>query len=171
MKEISPPSRAKRALIAASGTLSASALGSGATRAARASVTRRSCLADDLSPFDRRLGQSLCQWAPLHQRQGAHLSLHFSFGSGRGRLGSAFFVRSSFPRTAKACDALGFSSSSRRTFRTSASLRTLRAALMVSDRFPTPALSDILTSRRVDKLSLRRRTAFAIFSDRIESGS
>eukprot|EP00965_Chrysotila_dentata_P096837 3200488-Pleurochrysis_carterae.AAC.1 len=68
-------------------------------------------------------------------------------------------------------DALGFTSSSRRTFRTSASLRTLRAALMVSDRLPTPALSDNLTSRRVDKLSLRRRTAFAIFSARIESGS
>eukprot|EP00965_Chrysotila_dentata_P087043 2873477-Pleurochrysis_carterae.AAC.1 len=55
--------------------------------------------------------------------------------------------------------------------RASASLSTLRAALNVSERSPTPALSDSLTSRRVERLSLRRRTALATFSERTESGS
>eukprot|EP00965_Chrysotila_dentata_P162152 5355216-Pleurochrysis_carterae.AAC.1 len=168
---MSPPSRAKSALRAASGTGFCSASVSEAARAARESVPRRSCFADALSPLDRRLAQSLCQWVPLHQRQGAHLSLHFSLGSGRGRLGSAVFVRSSLPRTAKACVEFGFDSSSRRTLRASASLSTLRAAAMASARLPTPALSDSLTSSSVDRLSFRRRTAFATFSDSTESGS
>eukprot|EP00965_Chrysotila_dentata_P078750 2595895-Pleurochrysis_carterae.AAC.1 len=44
VKAISPPSWAKRALIAASGTLSALVLDSEAASAARASMPRRSCL-------------------------------------------------------------------------------------------------------------------------------
>eukprot|EP00965_Chrysotila_dentata_P095271 3149154-Pleurochrysis_carterae.AAC.1 len=42
---------------------------------------------------------------------------------------------------------------------------------MVSVRSPTPALSDDLTSSRVDRLSLRRRTALATFSESTESGN
>eukprot|EP00965_Chrysotila_dentata_P053392 1771531-Pleurochrysis_carterae.AAC.1 len=171
VKAMSPPSRAENGLRAASGTGFSSASVSEAARAARDSAPRRSCFVGALSPLDRRLGQSLCQWVPLHQRQGAHLSLHFSLGSGRGRLGSAFFARSCLPSTAKACAAFGYDSSSRRTLRASASLSTLRAALMVSERLPTPALSESLTSSSVDRLSLKRRTAFATFSDSTESGS
>eukprot|EP00965_Chrysotila_dentata_P022501 744885-Pleurochrysis_carterae.AAC.2 len=171
VKATSPPSRAMRALRAASGRAVSWTSVSAAARAALESTARRSCFVEDLSPFVRRLGQSLCQWAPLHQRQGAHLSLHLSFGSGRGRFGSAVFARSSFPRTANACAAFGFSSSSRRTLRTSASLSTLRAALIVSERSPTPALRESLTSKSVDRLSFRRRTALATFSDNTESGS
>eukprot|EP00965_Chrysotila_dentata_P113552 3752705-Pleurochrysis_carterae.AAC.1 len=55
--------------------------------------------------------------------------------------------------------------------RASASLSTLRAALMVSPRSPTPELSESFTSSSVERLSLRRRTALAIFSDSTESGS
>eukprot|EP00965_Chrysotila_dentata_P119317 3944395-Pleurochrysis_carterae.AAC.1 len=55
--------------------------------------------------------------------------------------------------------------------RASASLSTLRAALKVRYRLPTPALSDSLTSRRVERLSLKRRTALATFSERTESGN
>eukprot|EP00965_Chrysotila_dentata_P190559 6173964-Pleurochrysis_carterae.AAC.1 len=42
---------------------------------------------------------------------------------------------------------------------------------MVSVRLPTPATSASFTSSRVEMLSLRRRTAFAIFSDKTVSGS
>eukprot|EP00965_Chrysotila_dentata_P157398 5200177-Pleurochrysis_carterae.AAC.1 len=42
---------------------------------------------------------------------------------------------------------------------------------MVRTRSPTPALRDSLTSSNVDRLSLRRRTALAIFSASTESGS
>eukprot|EP00965_Chrysotila_dentata_P125617 4153013-Pleurochrysis_carterae.AAC.2 len=62
---------------------------------ARESLARRSCFAAGLSPLGRRLGQSLCQWCPLHHRHGAHLLLHFSFASGRGRFGSAGLPRAS----------------------------------------------------------------------------
>eukprot|EP00965_Chrysotila_dentata_P258492 6213238-Pleurochrysis_carterae.AAC.2 len=55
--------------------------------------------------------------------------------------------------------------------RASASLSTLRAALIVSDRSPTPAQSESFTSSRVEMLSLSRRTAFAIFSESTVSGS
>eukprot|EP00965_Chrysotila_dentata_P042894 1424396-Pleurochrysis_carterae.AAC.1 len=55
--------------------------------------------------------------------------------------------------------------------RASASLSTLRAAAKVRDRLPTPALSESLTSRRVERLSLKRRTALATFSERTESGN
>eukprot|EP00965_Chrysotila_dentata_P129861 4292595-Pleurochrysis_carterae.AAC.1 len=103
VKATSPPSRAKSALRAASATAGCSSTVSEAASAARESAPRRSGFAEDLSPLDRLFGQSLCQWAPLHQRQGAHLSLHFSLGSGRGRFGSEVFARSSLPRTAKAC--------------------------------------------------------------------
>eukprot|EP00965_Chrysotila_dentata_P245450 6206562-Pleurochrysis_carterae.AAC.1 len=151
VKATSPPSRAKRALRAESGTSFCSASASAAASAARESPPRLSCFEDGLSPLDLRLGQSLCQWDLLHQRQGAHLSLHFSLGSGRGRLGSAVFERSSLLRTAKACAEFGLSSSSRRTLRASASLRTLRAAPMVSARSPTPELRDNLTSSSVDR--------------------
>eukprot|EP00965_Chrysotila_dentata_P102079 3369398-Pleurochrysis_carterae.AAC.2 len=124
-----------------------------------------------LSPRALRLGQSSCQWAPLHQRQGAHFSLHFSFGSGRGRLGSVGLPRFASPRTANACAELGLDSSSRRTLRAFALLSILRAAPMVSARSPTPALNDSLTSSRVGRLSLSRRTAFATFSESTVSGS
>eukprot|EP00965_Chrysotila_dentata_P040047 1330124-Pleurochrysis_carterae.AAC.1 len=111
IKETSPPSRANSALRAASGTVSCSASASAeAARAARASAPRRSCSADVLLLLVLRFGQSLCQWAPLHQRQGAHLSLHFSFGSRRGLLRSAGFARSSLPRTSNECEALGLDS-------------------------------------------------------------
>eukprot|EP00965_Chrysotila_dentata_P120366 3979977-Pleurochrysis_carterae.AAC.2 len=116
-------------------------------------------------------GQSLCQCEPLHHRQGAHLSLHFSLGSGRGRFGSVGLSRTSFPRTANACSELGLASSSRRTLRASTSLSTLRAALMVRAKLPTPAFNESLTSSNVDKLSLRRRTAFAIILESTASGS
>eukprot|EP00965_Chrysotila_dentata_P001323 42683-Pleurochrysis_carterae.AAC.1 len=92
MKGISPPSCTKRALSATSDTDVSSALDSDDSEAAsfaRESWLRRSCFAATLSPLGRRLGQSLCQWGPLHHLQGAHFSLHFSFASGRGRLGSA----------------------------------------------------------------------------------
>eukprot|EP00965_Chrysotila_dentata_P148707 4911161-Pleurochrysis_carterae.AAC.1 len=55
--------------------------------------------------------------------------------------------------------------------RASASLSTPRAALIVSAMLPTPATSASFTSSRVEMLSLRRRTAFAIFSERTVSGS
>eukprot|EP00965_Chrysotila_dentata_P166130 5485588-Pleurochrysis_carterae.AAC.1 len=55
--------------------------------------------------------------------------------------------------------------------RASASLSTLRAALIVSDKSPTPALSESFTSSRVEMLSLSRRTAFATFSESTVSGS
>eukprot|EP00965_Chrysotila_dentata_P197972 6178521-Pleurochrysis_carterae.AAC.3 len=67
--------------------------------------------------------------------------------------------------------ALGLDSSSRGTLRASASVSTLRAALIVSARLPKPELSESLTSSSVDRLSLRRRIAFATFSDSTESGS
>eukprot|EP00965_Chrysotila_dentata_P031001 1032280-Pleurochrysis_carterae.AAC.4 len=93
-------------------------------------------------------------------------------GLGRGRFGSIALLRLASPRTANACAAFGFASSSRRILRASVSLSTLRAALKVSERLPTPALSDSLTSsRRVERPSLRRRTALATFSERTESGS
>eukprot|EP00965_Chrysotila_dentata_P234702 6200335-Pleurochrysis_carterae.AAC.1 len=168
---MSPPSCRKSALSAESVTEATEA-----ASVARESALRRSCLAVGLSVLGRRFGQSLCQWLPLHHRQGAHLSLHFSFASGRGRFGSAglpraSFTRSSLLRTANAWAAPGFASSSRRTLRTSASLSTLRAAPIVSARSPTPALSDSLTSSSVERLSLRRRTALATFSDMTESGN
>eukprot|EP00965_Chrysotila_dentata_P146776 4846506-Pleurochrysis_carterae.AAC.2 len=66
--------------------------------------------------------------------------------------------------------AFGFDSSSRRTLRASASLSTLRAALIVSARLPTPALRESLTSSSVERLSLRRRTAVGqLSSDRKRS--
>eukprot|EP00965_Chrysotila_dentata_P015295 505958-Pleurochrysis_carterae.AAC.2 len=176
---ISPPSCKNRALRAESETGGRS--GSASVDSAAASVARdpeswRSCFDAGLLPLGRRLGQSLCQWGPFHHRQGAHLLLHFSLASGRGRLGSVGLARasllwSSFPRTAKACVAPGLDSSSRHMLRASASLSTLRAALMVSPRLPTPEFSESLTSSSVDRLSLRRRTALAIFSDSTESGS
>eukprot|EP00965_Chrysotila_dentata_P165154 5453268-Pleurochrysis_carterae.AAC.2 len=162
---------ANRALRAASD--SACGFASESTEASAARVWCLQCVgfARSLSLRGLRFGQSLCQWAPLHQRQGAHFSLHFSSGSGRGRLGSLGLSRFASPRTANACAAPGLDSSSRRTFRASASLSTPRAAPMVRGRLPTPAMSDSLTSSRVEMLSLRRRTAFAIFSGKTESGS
>eukprot|EP00965_Chrysotila_dentata_P050847 1686286-Pleurochrysis_carterae.AAC.1 len=46
--------------------------------------------------------------------------------------------------------------------RASASLSTLRAALRVRDGLPTPAVSESFTSRRVERLSLKRRTALQL---------
>eukprot|EP00965_Chrysotila_dentata_P155537 5139198-Pleurochrysis_carterae.AAC.1 len=66
---------------------------------------------------------------------------------------------------------LGFVSSSRRMLRASVSLSTLRAAAIVSERLPTPALRVNFTSSSVEMLSLRRRTAFAIFSESTVSGN
>eukprot|EP00965_Chrysotila_dentata_P199249 6179267-Pleurochrysis_carterae.AAC.2 len=146
--------------MAASELICGAASGSVVASAARGSRSflRDARLASCLSPRDLRIGQSFCQWVPLHQRQGAHLSLHDSSGSGRGRFGSADFSRNESPRTAKACEEHRLASSSRRTLRASASLNTLRAAPMVRARLPTPELRDSLVSSSVDRLSLRRRT-------------
>eukprot|EP00965_Chrysotila_dentata_P200433 6179972-Pleurochrysis_carterae.AAC.4 len=143
---------ASRALSAASVPFCSSSFDSAVTSAARVSLLRWLALDDGLSPRALRLGQSLCQWAPLHHRQGAHFSLHFSFGSGRGRFGSVGLFRVASLLTAKACAALGFASSSRLTLRASASLRTLRAALSVRAKSPTPALRESFTSSSVDRL-------------------
>eukprot|EP00965_Chrysotila_dentata_P042577 1412078-Pleurochrysis_carterae.AAC.2 len=158
--------------------MAASKLSCGAasvSEVARAARDSRSSLRDPrlaagLSPRALRLGQSLCQWLPLHQRHGAHLLLQHSSGSGRGRFGSAAFSRLESPRTVKACAAPGLASSSRRTFLASAALKTLRAAPMVRAKLPTPEFRES-TSSNVEMLSLRRPTAFATFSDSTASGS
>eukprot|EP00965_Chrysotila_dentata_P146857 4848678-Pleurochrysis_carterae.AAC.1 len=139
--------------------------------ATRDSFLRAPGFVGNLSPRALRFGQSLCQCEPLHQRHDAHLLLHCSFGSGRGRFGSAGLLRAASPRTANACAESGLDSSSRRTLRASTSLSRLRAALIVSDRLPTPAQSKSFTSSNVEMLSLSRWTAFAIFSDSTVSGN
>eukprot|EP00965_Chrysotila_dentata_P079510 2622169-Pleurochrysis_carterae.AAC.3 len=172
VKDTSPPPWANRALIAASALICGAASDSAEARTARESRSflRVARLVSCLSPRVLRLGQSLCQCVPLHQRHGAHLSLHASSGSGRGRFGSVGFSRVASPFRAKACEDPGLDSSSRLTLRASASLKTLRAALTVSARLPTPELRDNLTSNSVDRLLLSRRTALAIFSDSTASG-
>eukprot|EP00965_Chrysotila_dentata_P070358 2324981-Pleurochrysis_carterae.AAC.4 len=167
----SPPPCANSELRAMLASDFDSVSGSAVTRAARESSLRWLCFAAGLSPLALRFVQSLCQCGPLHHLQGSHLSLHFSSGSGPGRFGSAGLARSSLLRTAKACRELGLDSSSRRTLRASVSLSTPRAALIVRAKLPTPAVRASFTSSKVEMLSLRRRTAFAIFSDRTVSGS
>eukprot|EP00965_Chrysotila_dentata_P104350 3445735-Pleurochrysis_carterae.AAC.2 len=173
---MSPPPWAKRALSATSESTDDSVFESTLARVARESFLRAPGLDAFLSPRAFRFGQSLCQCWLLHQRQGAHLVLHCSFGSGLGRfgstgLGSIGLRREASSRTANAWAESACDSSSRLTFRTSTSLSTLRAALKVRARSPTPAFRANFTSSRVEMLSLSRRTAFAIFSDSTVSGS
>eukprot|EP00965_Chrysotila_dentata_P111259 3677906-Pleurochrysis_carterae.AAC.1 len=167
----SPPPCANSALSAASASDFDSGSGSAVASAARESLLRELCFVSGLLRLALRFVQSLCQCGPLHHLHGAHLLLHFSSGSGRGRFGSAGLARSSLLRTAKACSELGLDSSSRRILRASVSLSTPRAAHIVKAKFPTPAERASFTSSNVEMLSLRRRTALATFSDKTVSGS
>eukprot|EP00965_Chrysotila_dentata_P229325 6197125-Pleurochrysis_carterae.AAC.2 len=164
---MSPPTCANSALRAESVLFCDSASDSDVASAARDSVLRDPGFVDCLSPHALRLGQSLCQCEPLHQRQGAHFSLRWV------PVADVWDQQVCHDRHRRALrtHALRSDSTSRRTLRASTSLSTLRAALMVRARFPTPALRDNFTSSSVERLSLRCRTALATISESTVSGS